>query len=116
MKILRMLIALSLILFPALSYSASTNTGFTCTTTASQILTANAKTRGWLVVADQTNTVTVYVGTNSSVTATRGAANSGNPMNAGNTMSDNSIFTAPTNLWCITASGSGTVVVTEIKR
>lgn len=115
-RIISFIVAFSLAFLPVLSHAAATNTGFTCNTTPAQILTASGRTKAWLVVADQTNTVTIYVGTNSSVTAARGAANSGNPLNAGNTMSDQSFQTQPVNLWCITASGSGTVVVTKIDR
>lgn len=115
-RIISFIIALALLVLPVLSHAEVTNTGFTCNTSASQILTASGRTKAWLVVADTTNTQTVYIGTNSSVTASRGAANSGTPLNAGNSISDQTFETAPVNLWCITSAGNGTIVVTEIKR
>lgn len=114
--ILSIFISLSLMFLPVSSHAAATNTGFTCDSTPDQIMVASSRIKAWLTVADFTNTVTVYIGSNSSVTATRGTTNSGTPLNAGASIDDQAFQTSTTDLWCVTASGSGTVVVFKVER
>lgn len=110
------LFAFSVFFSVSVAWGLGVNTGYTCTTTPSKVLTARAATKTWVVISDQTNTQTAYIGFNSSVTSARGAANSGMPLNSGNTINDSQFQTQVVELWCVTASGTATIVVSEVRR
>ncbi len=111
-----LLVGLALVLLPvnasALSISPDatigTNASVTCSTTATLLLSANAKRRSFLILAPPTNTVTVYVGFSSGVTTSNGI-----PLNASNNLSDNTYVGA---VYCIVASGTAPLIAGETKR
>lgn len=86
----------------------ATSVSYTCTTSATIALASNSTRRSWLIVSPPTNTATVYIGFSTSLTTANGI-----PMNANNSLFDD---TYVGRIYCIVASGTAPITVSETKR
>lgn len=86
----------------------ATNATYSCTTSATIALARNSTRRSWLVVAPITNTVNVFIGFTSSLTTANGV-----PLGPSNALFD-STYIGP--IYCIVASGTQSIIVSETKR
>lgn len=111
----------ALALFPAIGFSQSvtiqpdgtqgSSTEVSCGTSATLLLAANSKRRSWVTVAPPSNTTTVYVGFSTSVTTS--GANRGIPLNANNTVSDNTYVGA---IYCISTVATPLIIASTNRR
>lgn len=115
-KIFVFFLFVSMLFFPVVGHAISitpdaitgSNATISCGTTATLALASNGKRRSFVVVAPPGNTATAYVGFSTSVTTAVGI-----PLNANNTLSDNTYVGA---VYCIAASGTVTLIVAETSR
>ncbi len=116
MRVKRLLVVVGFLLLPSLVFGLSvapdgtvgTTTAVTCNATPTLALAQNSTRRSFLLTAPSTNTTTVYVGFNSSITTTGTVA-----LNANGFMSDNTYIGA---VYCIVSSGTAVLNVAETKR